>query len=470
MKVGDIIELTVESLGFEGISIARNNGFVVHMRGALPGEQVRARIRRKKRSYAEAELVEILQPSPQRRQPPCPYAGDCGGCSWQFAHYDEQLRWKQQQVRDAFERIGHIAVEEYRPIIASPIEFGYRAKMEFTCSDRTWIPEQQWRSLEPVAMERKRPAIGLHVRGRFDAVLDIERCLLQDELANAILETIRHHIRSAGIACYNQRSKTGFLRTIVLRRSRIGEGMVVYTTTSPQRHEEEQFLERCTQELAERFAFVQSVQWALNDTPSPVPPGPYRLLHGHQYIRDIVAGIEFHISAQSFFQSNIAQVEQFIETVVAAAALTADEDAWDLYAGIGTLTLPLARRCRFVVGVESNAAATEDAMATAARNEIKNAQFLATDLHTPAGIQTLDGLPNPQVVVIDPPRAGMHARLVEYVLHRAPERIVYVSCNPTTQARDIALMSERYRVRAVQPIDMFPQTYHVENVAILERR
>lgn len=470
MKVGSELELTIESLGFEGISIGRSNGFVVQVRGALPDERVRVRIRRKRRSYAEADVIEIIEASPQRRQPPCPYAGDCGGCSWQFAQYREQLRWKEQHVRDAFERIGHLQVEHYRPIIESPLEFGYRAKMEFTCSDRTWIPEQRWRSLEPMAIERKNAAIGLHVRQRFDAVLDIERCLLQDETSNELLAAIRQMVRSAGISCYSQRTREGFLRNIILRRSSIGEAMVVFVTTAPQRQSDEDVLVSIASTLTDRFALLKSVIWALNDTPSPVPAGPYRLLSGRAYIREVISGIEFRISAQSFFQANLAQLERFVGAVVEAADLAPDDTVWDLYAGAGTLTLPMARFCRSIVGVESNSAATDDAIATAQRNGIANAQFITADLHTTDGIAALDALPDPRVIVIDPPRAGMHRRLVDYICNRAPYRIVYVSCNPTTQARDIALMAEQYRVHAVQPIDMFPQTYHVENVAILERR
>lgn len=470
MKPGQLVDVTIDALGFEGISIGRLDGLVVHTRGALPGERVRVRIRRKRRSYVEAELVEILEQSDQRRQPPCPHVGDCGGCSWQFATYQEQLRWKERHVRDAFQRIGHIEVEQYLPIIESPREFGYRAKMEFTCSDRAWIPEHRWQRLEPVSMERKRPAIGLHVRGLYHAVLDIERCLLHDDAAAALYTAVRQLVRNANISCYNQRTKEGFLRTVTIRQSTLGEAMLVFMTTSPTCHEEEQFIRDCARVLGERFAYLQSVQWTVNDTPSPVAPGPYHVLHGRDYIREQLAGIEFRISAQSFFQANLAQIERFANTVVAAAALGPDDIAWDLYAGIGTLTLPLARTCKFIVGIESNPAAISDAIATASRNGITNATFHVADLHTSDGIATLDTLGRPRVIVIDPPRAGMHPRLVDYVRRCAPERIVYVSCNPTTQARDIALLVEQYRVRAVQPIDMFPQTYHLESVAVLEHR
>lgn len=472
MKPGDTVELAVESLGFEGIAIARldGSGLVVQLRGGLPGERVRARIRRKRRSYVEADVTEIIEPSPSRRQPPCPYAGDCGGCTWQHADYTEQLRWKQQHVRDAFERIGGVRVEEYRPILPSPSEFAYRAKMEFTCSDRTWIPDRLWHSIEPNAMERKRAAIGLHVRGRFDAVLDIERCMLQDEVANEILAVVRRLVRSSGVSCNSHRTRDGFLRNVVIRRTGTDEAMLVLVTRSPQHEHERTFIETCASEATRAVPQLISVVWALNDTPSPVAPGPFTTLAGRDYICERVAGVEFRISAQSFFQANIAQLERFVGCVIESAALDGSETVWDLYAGAGTLTLPLARHCRQIIGVESNGAATADAIANAARNSIANAEFITADLHTESGWKILARLPDPDVTVADPPRAGMHPKLVEYLLQRLPRRIVYVSCNPATQARDVKQLAERYTVRSVQPIDMFPQTYHVENVAVLERR
>ncbi|MCS7000994.1 MAG: 23S rRNA (uracil(1939)-C(5))-methyltransferase RlmD [Bacteroidota bacterium] len=470
MKQAEVVELTVEALGFEGIAIARlDSGMVVHLRGALPGERVRAVISKHRRNYVEAQVLEILQPSPERRQPPCPYAGDCGGCTWQHATYREQLRWKQQHVRDAFERIGGIQVHEYRPILASPQEFGYRAKMEFTCSDRTWIPERLWKSLEPTAMERKRSAIGLHVRGKFDAVLDIERCLLQDDTANTAYALVRQLARSKGISCYNLRTRQGFLRNVVIRRTSIGETMVALVTQSPTSELQRAFIEECGLVLCTQVPTMASVIWAINDTPSPVAPGPYTVVAGRSYIREQVKGIEFQISAPSFFQANLWQLERFVTAVAEAAALSPDDQVWDLYAGAGTLTLPLARQCKQIVGIESNSAATADARANAERNGITNATFLTADLHQRQSWQLLDDLWEPDVVVVDPPRAGIHPIVVDYLLHRCPKRIVYVSCNPATQARDVALLQKRYHVSHLQPVDMFPQTYHIENIALLQR-
>ncbi|MCX7930392.1 MAG: 23S rRNA (uracil(1939)-C(5))-methyltransferase RlmD [Chlorobi bacterium] len=470
MKPGELLELDVESLGFEGIAIARlDTGIVVQLRGGLPGERVRARIRRKRRSYIEGDVVEVIAPSPWRREPPCPYAGDCGGCTWQHAEYTEQARWKQQHVRDALERIAGVVVGKYHPLVVSPLEFGYRAKMEFSCSERTWIPNKLWESMEPTAMERKRSAIGLHVRGRFDAVLDIEKCLLQDEVANAILAAVRQRVRSSGVLCYNQRTREGFLRNIIIRRTSLNEAMLVLVTTSPQHESDHQLLNRCAHELPEIIPQLVSIIWAVNDTPSPVPPGPYQTLTGREYIRERLAGVEFRISAQSFFQANIPQLERFVACVIEAASLEGNETLWDLYAGAGTLTLPLARKCTRIIGVESNVHATTDARANAERNGITNAEFITIDLHSPAGWDVLDRLPQPDVVITDPPRAGMHPKLVEYLLRRKPQRIVYVSCNPATQARDVELLTACYHVTAVQPIDMFPQTYHVESIAVLQR-
>lgn len=469
MKRGEIIELTVESLGFEGIAIARHNGLVVHLRGGIPGERVRAKVHRTRRSYVEAEVVEILLSSPNRRQPPCPYAGECGGCSWQHIVYREQVAWKEHYVRELVERIGGVTADEYRPIIASPEEFGYRAKMEFTCSDRTWIPMQRWLSLEPTALERKRAAIGLHVRGRFDAVLDIDRCLLQDEHANTALAIIRQLVQSSGISCYNQRTRSGFLRNVVIRRTSLGERMLVLITQTPTEPSHYQFLNACRAALVERVPGLVSLIWGINDTPSPVAPGPFTVLAGRGYVLERIQGIEFRISAQSFFQANVPQLERFVNAVAELAGLSPHETAWDLYAGAGTLTLPLARHCAMIVGVESNPAATDDAKENAERNGITNARFLTADLHTKQAWTLLDAQPMPEVVVLDPPRAGVHPFLIEYLLQKLPPRLVYVSCNPATQARDLARLSPYYRVQTVQPIDMFPQTYHVESIALLIR-
>lgn len=479
MKAGDVVQLRVESLGYEGIGIARlgggdsgrssSDGLVVQLRGGLPGECVRARICRRKRSYLEANVVEVLEPSPYRRTPPCPYAGECGGCTWQHLAYAEQLRWKEQHIRDAFERIGHCIVEEYCPIIPSPAEFGYRAKMEFSCSARRWIPAEQWESMEPVAIERKQPAVGLHVRGRHDAVLDIERCLLLDERGNALLAAVRELVTMCRVRCDDQRERSGFLRNVIIRRSGLGESMLILITRSPSEGPDRLFLDRCV-ELGDRFPDVQSIVWCINDTLSPVPPGPFRVLSGRDHIREHIAGIEFRISAQSFFQANVPNLERFVLAVLDATNIAQCDVVWDLYAGTGTLTLPLARRCAYVIGIENNRAATTDAAANAARNGITNVAFITADLHDRTAWGQLDALPNPSVVVLDPPRAGMHPDLTENLRRRLPQRIVYVSCNPTTQARDIGVLQKEYRVVAVQPIDMFPQTYHVESIAVLERR
>lgn len=469
MKHGEHIEVTVEALGYEGISIGRIDGRVVQMRGCLPGERVHARVHRVRRTYVEAELLEVLEPSQERRTPPCVHASDCGGCSWQFVSYQEQLRWKQQHVRGAFERIAKVAVDDFRPIVPSPGEFGYRAKMEFTFADRTWIPRQRWESLEPTALERKRPALGLHVRGRYDAVLAIEKCLLQDDSANTLLRVVYEHVLQHGISCYSERTHQGFLRNLIIRRSTLGEMMVIIVTQSPQLDCEKQFLEWIAHKLPIAVPGITSVVWALNDTPSPVPQGQWNVLAGSGYICERIYGIELRISPQSFFQANLALLEKFVQCVTEAVAATPKDVVWDLYCGIGTLTLPLAGYCRQIFGLESNDTAIRDAQLNAQINRLTNTQFLTADLHTRAGWELLEQLPLPEIVVIDPPRAGMHPILVENILQRQPHRIVYVSCNPMTQARDVAHLAQKYHVRSVQALDMFPQTYHVESIAVLER-
>jgi len=460
------IELNVESIGFEGISVARHDGLVIFVEGALPGERVRARMRFKKKRFWEAETLEVLQPSEHRIQAPCEHFGICGGCKWQHLAYSEQLHWKRQHVVDAFERIGHVPVGEVDPTVACERDYGYRNKMEFSFGASAWLTRAEINSEEMFDMSF---SLGLHVPGRFDKVRNLDHCWIQNEHANALLKKAHQLSREYAISAYHARSHEGFARNVVLRSSATtGAIMACLITTTPKSKSENAFI-TAWMDSYEGLPEGSSVLHAINDTWSPVATGTITTQHGPGYLEETSHGITYRISMFSFFQTNTFQLPKLVGITIDAAELTGSEVVWDLYCGTGTLTLPAAKRAGHVVGVELSASSIADARANAERNNINNVELHAMDLHIPTAIQALKGLPHPDVIIIDPPRNGMHPNLAQHILSVGARRIVYVSCNPATQARDCALLSERYSVSHATPVDMFPQTYHVENVAVLNR-
>jgi len=460
------IELEIESIGLEGISIARHDGVVVFVDGALPGERVRARMRSKKKRFWEAETVEILQASPKRIKAPCIHFGICGGCKWQHLAYEDQLHWKRQHVVDAFERIGHIEVGEIHQTLACERSYGYRNKMEFSFGASAWLTREE---IDSDALYDMSFALGLHVPGRFDKVRNLDYCWIQNDHANTLLKKAHALSVEFGIDAYHSRSHVGFARNLVLRSSATtGAIMACLITTTPKTRIEQQFIDawmQCFEGLPEG----SSVLHAINDTWSPVANGTITQQQGPGYLEETSHGITYRISMFSFFQTNTFQLPILVGIAIDAAKLEGAGTVWDLYCGTGTLTLPAARRAAHVVGIELSASSIADAHANAERNGIANVELHALDLHIPAAIKVLKDLPHPDVIIIDPPRGGMHPTLAQHILSVGANRIVYVSCNPATQARDCALLSERYRVVSATPVDMFPQTYHVECVAVLER-
>lgn len=466
LERGTEIELDIESIGFEGISIARHEGIVVFVEGALPGERVLARMRSKKKKFWEAETIQLLLPSANRIEAPCAHFGICGGCKWQHLSYPEQLHWKRQHVIDAFERIGHIAVGEVHETVACERSYGYRNKMEFSFGASAWLTREEIDSGEQFDMAF---ALGLHVPGRFDKVRNLDYCWIQNDYANTLLKNAHALSLQFGIRAYHSRSHEGFARNVVLRSSATtGSIMACLITTTPKVQVEHDFI------AAWMDSYVglpegSSVLHAINDTWSPVANGTVTQQMGPGYLEETSHGISYRISMFSFFQTNTFQLPKLVGIAIDAAELTGNETVWDLYCGTGTLTLPAARRAAHVVGVEFSASSIADAHANATRNNIANVELHAMDLHIPAAIRALKELAHPDVIIIDPPRGGMHSTLAQHILSVGPKRIVYVSCNPATQARDCALLSERYAVVRATPVDMFPQTYHVECVAVLER-
>jgi len=460
VKRGGEYELLVERLAFGGAGVARVENYVVFVKGALPGERVKARIQKRKSGYAEARLLEIIQPSAERQQAPCPYFEWCGGCTWQSLSYQNQLKHKREIVADSLRHLAGETDIEVLPVLPSDENFGYRNKMEFSFSDRRWLLPNEL-GINEISKDF---ALGLHVPGTFDKIIQVDHCLLQSERANKVLGLVNDYARREGLSPYGIRSHKGFLRFLVIRQSRYNGEVMVNIVTS---EEDRRALQPLADQLAKRFPFVTSVLNNINSRPAQIATGEKEiLLAGKDHIVEELGGYLFKISANSFFQTNSAQAEQLYEQVMQFAEISKHEIVWDLYAGTGTISLFLARQAKEVVGFELVESAVSDAGKNAQEHKISNVSFVAGDL-----LHTLrHTLPKPDVLVTDPPRSGMHEKVVRYITEIQPERLVYVSCNPTTLARDLTILKESYRIEKVQPVDMFPQTYHIETVVKLKRR
>ena len=459
VKKGQQLELKITDIAFGGKGLARVNGLAVFVKQAIPLDVVIARITKKKKQYAEARIDTLLEPSPFRITPPCIYSGFCGGCKWQFMNYEKQLDYKQQHVVESFEHIGLIKDVSVHTTIPSKLVFGYRNKMEFSCSDRRW--------LLPKDMDRddidRTFALGLHVPGTFDKVLDTKTCLLQPELGNHILEQVRRFIKSSGVPVYGLRSHSGFWRFVMLRHSAAYDQWMVNIITAA---EDRKTVQPLADQLIESNPKIVSVINNITSRKAGVAMGEYEiLLAGTACIRDKIGLFEFEISANSFFQTNTLGAERLYETVKVYAGLTGKETVLDLYSGTGTIAIYLAADAKEVIGLEIAQSAVIDAENNCRINRISNCRFILGDLRKTLG----QVIARPDVMIIDPPRSGMHGDVVRQVLEMQPKRIVYVSCNPATMARDIGLMKESYSVLEVQPFDMFPHTHHIESVARMER-
>ncbi|HYF02086.1 MAG TPA: 23S rRNA (uracil(1939)-C(5))-methyltransferase RlmD [Patescibacteria group bacterium] len=464
----EAVELEVEAIGFEGVAIARKEGVVHFVKGALPGDVVRAQVMKKKKSYVETKLEDVLKPSEHRVEPLCPYFGTCGGCSWQHLAYTQQLMWKQRHVIDAFERIGKIPYGEILPTAPSPREYYYRNKMEFSFGRYRWLMESEIAS--GVEFD-KNFALGLHVPGFHDKVLDIEQCFIHQPVGNKILNDVKAASKHYGCEAYEYRNHTGFLRNLVIRTSRAtGEIMVILVTAPPQSEMEVAFVEWFETEFLKITPEATTVIHAVSHSKSSVAIGEPRLLKGEPFMIEEALGVKYRISPFSFFQTNSYQLEHFLKTILDYADIDENQVVWDLYCGTGSITLPAAKRAKKVYGIEMSESSIRDARVNMELNGITNVEFFCEDLHakeTPALLNTLE---KPDVLIIDPPRAGMHKNLAEHLLEIAAPHVVYVSCNPSTQARDCEILHQKYDVVKIQPVDMFPHTFHIESVAVLKLR
>ncbi len=459
-----IIEgLKITDIAAEGNSLGRWNDKVVFVPMALPGDVVDVKIVRNRRRFMEGAVIAQREFSPLRVEPFCEHFGLCGGCKWQNLPYAEQLKYKQKQVEDQLSRIGKVDLPEVQPILASPETQFYRNKLEFTFSYRRWMTREEIAS----GQEVKDPeALGFHIPGMFDKVMDVKKCWLQPDPSNAIRLEVRNFSLENGYSFHNSREHSGLMRNLLIRTSSTGEVMVIVVFGEEQTEK----IAALMAHLAAKFPEITSLYYVVNtkwnDSISDQTPV---LFAGRDHILEQMEGLRFKIGPKSFYQTNSAQALKLYETAREMAGLKGGETVYDLYTGTGTIACFVAAGCKKVVGIEYVPEAIEDANQNAALNAITNASFHAGDMKKVLTDDFIAANGRPDVVIVDPPRAGMDAPVVETLLRADPLRIVYVSCNPATQARDIALMAGQYKVEKIQPVDMFPHTQHVENVVLLSK-
>lgn len=460
--------LPITGWGANGKALARVDGLVVFVSGAVPGDVADVRVTKKKSSFAEADAIRIVTPSADRVPAFCAHFGTCGGCKWQDLDYGKQVEYKRQQVIDNLERLGGLTLPEVPPTLTSPSTTHYRNKLEFTASAHRWFTKEELGALGEIT---DRNALGFHIPQRFDKVMQVDHCHLQPEPSDAIRNFIRRHAAEQRLSFYDIRGNSGFLRTVMVRTANTGQCMVLLAFGEENIDAREGLLDA----LRTNFPAITSLLWTINGKKNDtIWDLDVHVFHGSDHIveelkDDGFAPLRFRIGPKSFFQTNPAQAQRLYETALGFAGLTGSEKVYDLYCGAGSISLFIARHCAQVIGAEIVPEAVRDAEVNARDNGITNVRFEAGDLR-----HLLDGAfiarhGRPDVLITDPPRAGMHEDVVARIREMAPGRIVYVSCNPATQARDLSLLKDLYAVTHVQPVDMFPHTYHVENVVRLER-
>lgn len=456
-------QVPIVDTGSDGLSVGKHEGMAIFVKNAVPGDVADIQIVKKKKNYAEGRAVHFHTLSPDRVTPPCRHFGLCGGCTRQDLDYAKQLVFKQKVVHDCFTRIGHLDFPEMLPILGSEQIFGYRNKMDFGFTAARWMTLEEMESgEEPV----DRGALGFHVPGKFDKIFNVTECLLQPEPSNAIRNGVRKMTEGLGIPYYHIRSHEGFMRNLIIRNNLAGEVMVIVAFA----YEHPEWQEAVMGYLAGNFPQITSLNYVintkLNDSIHDLDIVRYK---GSPYLEETMGGLRFLIGPKSFFQTNSRQGRHLYDITRDFAGLTGGELVYDLYTGTGTIACYMAGKAKHVVGVEYVPEAIEDAVKNAELNGIANTSFFAGDMKDVLNDAFIAEHGKPDVIITDPPRAGMHDDVTRKILEIAPDKIVYVSCNPATQARDLMLLCEKYAIRKVQPVDMFPHTYHVENVVLLER-
>lgn len=459
--------VTISGVAAEGKSIARVDDMVVFVPFAVPGDVVDLQVKRKKHHYCEAEVIRFVKKSDLRVEPKCSHFGVCGGCKWQNLPYSEQLKAKQQQVEDQLRRIGKVELPQVNDILGSEQIFCYRNKLEFGCSNKRWLTKEEVASGAQFSVM---DAIGFHITGAFDKILPIDKCWLMDDLHNKIRNEVRDYALEHGITFFDLRAQMGLLRDMMIRNSNTGEWMVLIQFHF-EKAEDKQTAEGLLKHIGDKFPEITSLLYVdnqkCNDTFGDLPVVVFK---GNDHIFETMEGLKFKVGPKSFYQTNTLQAYHLYSVARELACLSGKEMVYDLYTGTGTIANFVARNASKVVGIEYVPEAIEDAKVNSEINGIANTVFYAGDMKDILTDSFIAEHGRPDVIITDPPRAGMHPDVVDTILRANPERIVYVSCNPATQARDLALMDGQYRVQEVQPVDMFPHTPHVENVVLLMRR
>ena len=463
--------ITITDIAAEGKSLVRINDLVVFVPFCVPGDVVDLQIKRKKHSYAEAEVVRFIKYSDKRTEPMCEHFGICGGCKWQNLPYKEQLAFKQQQVHDQLTRIGKIELPEFMPIKGSVKTSEYRNKLDFGCANKQWLTREQLQAGVPFA-----PGIGFHITGAFDKILPISKCWLMNDLHNQMRNSIYDYAVCNSLSFFDLRQQVGLLRDIIIRCSNSGEWMLIvqfhYDRTSEESlRQSEQQAEGLLQFIADSFPQITSLMYLdnqkCNDT---IGDQDIKLFKGNDHIFLLMEDLKFKVGPKSFYQTNTEQAYHLYCVAREFAGLTGSELVYDLYTGTGTIANFVSKQAKKVIGIEYVPEAIEDAKINSQINNIDNTLFYAGDMKDILTDDFIAEHGRPDVIITDPPRAGMHPDVINVILNAHPERIVYVSCNPATQARDLQLLDASYKVTKVQPVDMFPHTPHVENVVLLEAR
>lgn len=459
-----IENVLITDVAAEGKAIAKVDGLTVFVPFVVPGDVVDLQLYRKKHNYAEGRVIRIKEYSDKRTEPFCQHFGVCGGCKWQNLPYSEQLHYKHKQVNDNLTRIGKVELPEITPILGAPKTEFYRNKLEFTFSNKRWLTEKE--VAENMQYDNMN-ALGFHIPGMFDKVLDIEKCLLQDDISNRLRNHIRAFCLKHDFDFFDLRNQEGFMRTLIVRTTSIGELMLIVVFYKEDKEKRELLLNDLVKNFPELTSLLYIINEKANDT---ITDQEVHVFHGRDHIFEEMEGLKFKIGPKSFYQTNSEQAYNLYKVVREFADLSGNELVYDLYTGTGTIANFVAKSCKKVIGIEYVPEAIEDAKVNSAINGIENTLFYAGDMKDILNEEFITQHGRPDVIITDPPRAGMHTDVVDVILSAEPEKIVYVSCNPATQARDLQLLDTKYKVMKVQPVDMFPHTHHVENVVLLNRR
>lgn len=463
LKKGTEAEFTIEDAAFEGKGIAKVDGLAVFVPNTAPGDRVKARITKSKKNYREGKLLEVLEPGPRRIDPKCRHARECGGCSWQHVDYQYQLEFKSEQVQDHMERIGGFDAIGVRDTIGCEDPFYYRNKMEYSIGARRWLSPEEINRDEYV--DDHCFAAGLHAPGRYDKILNLRECHLQDPVSYQILDFVRSWCIDHEVEPFNIKRRKGFMRNVVIRTSEYTDDLMVNLVSYK---DEPEIMEPLSEALLKEFPQITTVINNVNDRSNPTAVGRYeKVIYGPGYITDRIGSYEFEINANSFFQTNTRQAERLYAVAREYADIQPGDTLFDLYCGVGTLTLFLSDKPSRVLGIELSKVAIRNAQKNSQKNNVDNVDFLQGDIQEVFGEEITGEYGHPDCLITDPPRAGMHPDVVEHLNTLKVPKLVYISCNSSTMARDLKKLSAVYAIEEVQPVDMFPQTYHIETVAKL---